>query len=74
MPGQKISERCPFFARANIDFDDDGNIMMKAAKKVYLNVAKTTYLVCSADATTIDLYIGGAKKGEISASGYRAVE
>ena len=69
--GLKISDRCPFFTKAGIDFDENGDIEMKVGAKIYLNAAKTMYLLCGTD--TLDFYVGSAKKGEMSVNGYQAV-
>lgn len=69
--GLKLSQRDPFWTKAGIDIDENGDIEMKAGAKIYLNTAKTMYLLCGTD--TLDFYVGSAKKGEIGENGYRAV-
>ena len=66
------SKYCPLMYYSDIDFDLKADLILKTGKKIYLDTAKTLYIV-TADGTTFDFYVAGVKKGEISAAGFRAL-
>jgi len=67
----KMSDYCPFFKISAFDFNKNGDAFLKVGKKIFLLADETMYLVSTA--TTLDLYIGSTKVGELSANGYRVV-
>jgi hypothetical protein len=67
----KMSQYCPFFRISAFDFNKNGDAFLKVGKKLFLLEDESMYLVSTA--TTLDLYIGSTKVGELSANGYRVV-